>query len=408
MIEYSLVTSLENKIYFLPFWITSSSSFVRNFSPEYNRNETTVNSDNIIRVLNIKKFVLRNDLNFSPSWKLGWNDSIYRSQPWPSQTFFKILPATRLIPFSRHCFPPELWTPAHNTKLGLIADTLSHETLEKELNKTSSSSSRIIIENAIREKWNGDTDLRLVSRLTTASPSPLPSFPYRFQAINSQSFRLVQYLQSRARVGWCNPSVVFSFQLSTFISGIRRSGRNKSRVTRKRRKVSRNLRQTVAALLQIDLELMQNSHCKLYYPCIRMVKIRRAVGGVEGFWNLGRLNSPPCFAGGATLSSKNRRKGEFIRAPIGASEKGFRNSQNPGWAPRYIWIPGSRRWGPHLGGFFACIFISDEITYSYCWQYPRARLVLLPLFFLLLLFFPSKGVGSQWVEPVPRIGFSAD
>lgn len=183
MIEFSLVTSLENKIYFLPFWITSSSSFVRNFSPEYNRNETTVNSDNIIRVLNIKKFVLRNDLNFSPSWKLGWNDSIYRSQPWPSQTFFKILPATRLIPFSRHCFPPELWTPAHNTKLGLIADTLSHETLEKELNKTSSSSSRIIIENAIREKWNGDTDLRLVSRLTTASPSP-PSFPYRFQAIN--------------------------------------------------------------------------------------------------------------------------------------------------------------------------------------------------------------------------------
>lgn len=248
-------------------------------------------------------------------------------------------------------------------------------------------------------------------KVNNSQPFPPPFFSIPIPGNKYQSFRLVQYLQSRARVGWCNPSVVFSFQLSTFISGIRRSGRNKSRVTRKRRKVSRNLRQTVAALLQIDLELMQNSHCKLYYPCIRMVKIRRAVGGVEGFWNLGRLNSPPCFAGGATLSSKNRRKGEFIRAPIGASEKGFRNSQNPGWAPRYIWIPGSRRWGPHLGGFFACIFISDEITYSYCWQYPRARLVLLPLFFFFFFFFlreNSKGVGSQWVEPVPRIGFSAD
>lgn len=148
------------------------------------------------------------------------------------------------------------------------------------------------------------------SRLKVNNSQPFPPFfSIPIPGNKYQSFRLVQYLQSRARVGWCNPSVVFSFQLSTFISGIRRSGRNKSRVTRKRRKVSRNLRQTVAALLQIDLELMQNSHCKLYYPCIRMVKIRRAVGGGGGFLESGPAEFSPVFRRGRNSFLEKSKKG---------------------------------------------------------------------------------------------------
>lgn len=81
---------------------------------------------------------------------------------------------------------------------------------------------------------------------------------------------------------------------------------------------------------------MQNSHWGIVNYIIRISGWKKfdAQWGWT-FWNLGRLDPPRVSQGRNSFLEKSKKGGIY---PIGASEKGFRNLQNPGQVYLDTWI----------------------------------------------------------------------